>query len=381
MVTYTFSNGSCNNITTANITITALPTITITNPTPACIPSTVDITTAAVTAGSTAGLVYSYFTDAAGTLVLLNPNAITLSGTYYIRGTAASGCSNIQPVVVTINAKPAVVITSPGPVCAPSAVDITAVAITTGSTAGLTYSYFTDAAGTIVLASPNAVTTGGTYYIKGTNASGCSDIQPVIVTINAQPTATIAYTGTPYCTTGTASVTQAGQTGGFYNAPAAVSINALTGDINLAASTPGIYTVTYTFSNGTCSNSTTASISINPLPSVSTTNPAAVCAPLTVNLTSPAVTAGSTPGLTFTYFSDPAGTVVLVNPATVSIAGTYYIRGTNGTGCSDIKPVVVTINPLPVANISYTGSPYCTNGTAIVSLTGVGGGTLLLHRV
>ena len=37
-----------------------------------------------------------------------------------------------------------------------------------GSTAGLTFTYFTDAAGTIVLATPTAVAASGTYYIKGT---------------------------------------------------------------------------------------------------------------------------------------------------------------------------------------------------------------------
>ena len=210
---------------------------------------TVDITAAAITAGSTAGLTYTYFTDAAGTIVLGSPNAVAVSGTYYIRGTTASGCSDIQPVVVTINAQPTVTITNPAAVCAPATVDITAAAITAGQTAGLTYTYFTDAAGTIVLATPNAIAVSGTYYIKGTTAPGCSDIQPVVVTINAQPTVTI-------------------------------------------------------------------------------TNPAAVCAPATVDITAAAITAGSTAGLTYTYFTDAAGTIVLGSPNAIAVSGTYYIRGT-----------------------------------------------------
>ncbi len=158
-------------------------------------------------------------------LFLQHPNAISLSGTYYIRGTAPSGCSNIQPVVVTINPKPVVVTTNPAAVCAPATVDLTLISVTAGSTPGLTYTYFQDAAATITLANPNAIAVSGTYYLKGTSAAGCSDIKPVVVTINALPVATIAYPASPYCATGTATVTQTGQGGGFYSAPAPVSIN------------------------------------------------------------------------------------------------------------------------------------------------------------
>ncbi len=111
------------------VTINPKPTVTITNPAAVCFPATVDITAAAVTTGSTAGLTFSYFTDAAGTIVLATPNAITTSGTYYIKGTLATGCSDIKPVVVTINPKPIVSITNPAAVCAPGTVDITAVAV------------------------------------------------------------------------------------------------------------------------------------------------------------------------------------------------------------------------------------------------------------
>ena len=306
----------------------------------------VDLTAAAITAGSTAGLTFTYFTDAAGTIALGTPNAVAASGTYYIRGTAASGCSDIQPVVVTINPAPTVVITNPAAVCAPATVDITAAAITAGSTAGLTFTYFTDAAGTILLGTPNAVAASGTYYIRGTAASGCSDIQPVVVTINPAPTVVI-------------------------NNPAAVCAPA-TVDITAAAITAGStagLTFTYftdaagtiTLGNTKCSSCKRnilyqgnnrqwlqdiqpVVVTINPAPTVVINNPAAVCAPATVDITAAAVTAGSTAGLTFTYFTDAAGTILLATTECSSCQRNLLYQGNNAAGCSDIQPVVVTIN-------------------------------------
>ncbi|WP_344758733.1 hypothetical protein, partial [Flavobacterium chungbukense] len=213
----------------------------------------------AVTSGSTADLTYSYFSDAAGSQPLANANAITAAGTYYIKGTTAEGCSDTKPVQVTINPAPVLAITSPAAVCSGASVDLTVPAITSGSTANLVYSYFSDAAGTKPLANANAITAAGTYYIKGTTAEGCSDAKPVQVTIN-------------------------------------------------------------------------------PAPIVSITSPAAVCSGTSVDLTLPAITSGSTANLVYSYFSDAAGTQPLANADAITASDTYYIQGTDpATGCSSIS--------------------------------------------
>ena len=113
--------------------------------------------------------------------------------------------------------------------------------------------------------------------------------------------------------------------------------------------------VGYTNANG-CTATGTTSIFVNPKPTVNITNPAAVCPPSTVDLTASAVTSGSTAGLTYSYWTDAAGTITLNNPSTVSATGTYYIKGTTTAGCSDIKPVSVTINPTPTVVITNSCS-------------------------
>src|ERR1019366_298884 len=201
----------------------------------------------------------------------------------------------------------------------------------------------------------------------------CSNTTTTTITINALPTATITYPGSPYCATGTATVTQTGQTGGTYSSTTGLVINATTGAINLAMSTAGTYTITYSFSNGTCSNTTTATITINALPIAAISYIGSpYCATGTASVTQIGTTGGtysSTTGLSL------HGSTGAVNLST-STAGTYTVTYTfsNGT-CINTTTTTITINALPTASISYTGSPYCAIGTASVTQAGQTGGT------
>jgi len=96
-------------------------------------------------------------------------------------------------------------------------------------------------------------------------------VNSVMVVCCDAPSATISYSGSPFCTTaGPVSVTRTGTAGGSYSAsPAGLSISSTTGQITPGSSSAGTYTVTYTIaaSGGCTAFSTTASVTITTAPS------------------------------------------------------------------------------------------------------------------
>ncbi|MCC6288164.1 MAG: DUF11 domain-containing protein [Chitinophagaceae bacterium] len=228
------------------------------------------------------------------------------------------------------------------------------------NTTGITYSLSPLSAGSINVLTGEVIWNQSFSGNATISASAAGHNGPSVsqhtVTVTALPVASISYGGIPYCKSGTVAVTLTGQTGGTFSAATGLSINAATGEINLAASTPNIYEVTYNFSNNGCSNSTKTTIIINDIPTVVVTDPVFVCAPATINLTLPAVTAGSTPALTYTYFTDAQATIALPNYNAIYKSGTYYIKGTNASGCSDIKPANADIKSIALTLTSSTGA-------------------------
>lgn len=118
----------------------------------------------------------------------------------------------------------------------------------------------------------------------------------------------------------------------------------------------GNYTLTFRETSATaCFQEVTLAVTVNPAAILVITDPAPVCEPGTVDLTVASITAGSTlpTGTILTYWTDDAGTVPLSNPNAVTLSGTYYIRAESAAGCTDIKPVNVTINPKPVTSLIW----------------------------
>jgi hypothetical protein len=136
-----------------------------------------------------------------------------------------------------------------------------------------------------------AISAAGIYTYTVAGTSPCLDANATVtVTLNNAPTASISYSGSPFCTNliGSQTVSLTGNTGGtFSSSPAGLSLNASTGAITASSSAPGTYTVTYTIAaaSGCAAFSTTTTVVITNAPSAPNLTPALPCAGEVINFT------------------------------------------------------------------------------------------------
>src|SRR5690606_20486717 len=117
---------------------------------------------------------------------------------------------------------------------------------TPGTFSGSGVTFVNTANGTVDLA-----TTGtGSYTITFTTTGTCPNTSTQNITITDAPDATFSYSGASFCQTAGTNPTPTlgtGATAGTFTAtPAGLSVNPTTGEIDLAGSNPGTYTVTNT---------------------------------------------------------------------------------------------------------------------------------------
>src|SRR5206468_2662244 len=201
--------------------------------------------------------------------------------------------------------------------------------------------------------------------------------------ITTLPVATFSYTGSPYCQNAanpSPTFSGGGVAGTFSSTAGLVFVSTVTGQINLAASTPGTYTVTNTIaaSAGCAAVTAISSVTITTLPAATISYAGSPFCSSLVGAQS--VTQTGTAGGTY------SSTGLTINAATGAItpssstAGTYTVTYTMaaGGGCAaQTATTSVTITTLPAATINYAGSPFCSSlvGAQSVTQTGTAGGT------
>ena len=214
----------------------------------------------------------------------------------------------------------------------------------------------------------------GDHVITYTTSSTCPSTSSRTITITPLEDATFTFSSSSYCK-GSSNVSPTITTpGGTFSSPANLYMNASTGLINIALSTPGTYTVTYTTA-GTCTNTSTGTITINALDDASfsyadsnycssDSDPSATITGLTGG------TFSSTAGLVFTNTS--SGTIDLDG----STPGTYTVTYTTAGTCTNTAGFEVTITAQDSATISYSSATYCPlESDPSPSITGYATGT------
>src|SRR6185436_11330628 len=262
-ITYSYTDAQgCSNSATTNITVNALPNVTLTNFSSVC----ADAASFGLTGGSPNGGTYS------GTGVSANnfDPAVSGVGTFPVTYsyTDANGCSNSVSKNIIVNALPTVTLSAINPVCIASS----AFALTTGSPAGGTYSG-NGVTGNNFTPSTAGIGTHKIYY-SYTDANGCTNTDSTGLTVYDIPLVTFTAVN-PLCDGDPAfTLTGGSPAGGTYSGTGVVGSN-----FDPAIAGIGTQTITYSYTDAQgCSNSATTNITVNALPNVTLTNFSSVCA-------------------------------------------------------------------------------------------------------
>jgi gliding motility-associated-like protein len=352
------AGGSClaaNNANNGYLTITysgGAAQITATNNGPICTGGTLQLSTAAQ--GT-----YAWSGPNGFTSNLQNPsipNVTTAAAGTYTLTVNLGGCIGTTTTTVVVNQSPTVTATG-ATICSGQPGTVTA---TVSPAMAGTYTWNTGATGTTLTASPNATTN---YTVTFTPTGGCPGTASAAITVNPTPVLTVS--NATICdgqsATLTASSTIAGGT--FTWNPGGINGSTL----NVSPITTITYTVSYSSPAGCVAANINGTVIVNPTPSV-TVNNLTICNGQTATLTA----TPTVPGGTYTWSNGSSTQSINVNPATTT---TYTVNYSTGAGCAaPVASGTVTVNPTPT--ITATSATICAGQSAILNAsTNTQGGT------
>ncbi|PBQ30864.1 hypothetical protein CNR22_03430 [Sphingobacteriaceae bacterium] len=276
------------------------------------------------------------------------PFTPAVSANYTVFGTSAMGCTAMATSSITVYPTPSVApLSSPALICIGGSSSLT----TSGA---LTYTWLPiNSSGSLAIVSPTATTT---YSVVQSNAH-CSRTRTLTVAVNQLPTIAALVNPTLVCAQNVATLAAAGAQTYTWTAPGYTTYGAS------PVILPSVST-TYTLSasDGTCINSTTVGIAVNP-------NPV-----LTIAANNSVICAGDTSVLTvsgaLSYSWNPAvslNSTAVVSPTT---ATNYLVTGINSLGCTSIMGQVILVNAQPTVIAITNKTLVCVGGSATLTASG-----------
>jgi len=306
------------------------------------------------------GATYSNATTATMTV-----SGITSASTYTYNCYVSNGCGNVtsNSKTLTLNSNPTVSASpSSTSICNGASANLTASGASTYAWSPSTG--LNSTTGATVTANPTATTT---YTVTGTNSNGCTNTATSAVTILPLPSLTITPSSATLCRGSSTTLTASGAS--TYAWSPSTGLNSTTGTtVTANPTTTTTYTITGTGSNG-CTNTKTAVVTINAIPSVSVSpsNPTVCTGGNTTITASGATTYAWSPS---TALNTTTGATVISTP-TANI--TYTVTGTT-SGCSGTATSAVIFQNINGGTASASGgSDVCSNSAVSLSLTGLTG--------
>ncbi|AEA44864.1 PKD domain-containing protein [Fluviicola taffensis] len=281
---------------------------------------------------------------------------ISLAVTNACGTTTANASVVIRPIPPVLNPQ------VNSPVCAGSTANFTS-----DASASTTYSWtgpnsFTSNQQNFNLTNVTA-TQAGTYTVFGTMAGCPGPSSSVTLIVNPIPVITVTPPSATICNGQSVSLTASGATS--YTWSPATGLSA-TNTATVTANPTATQTYTIVGSNGTCSGTTTAIITVNPLPIVNAGPNVNLCnQPIPFTLTpTPAGGTWTGPNVTSTGIFTPSGT------------GSFNLvySFTNGNGCTNTDTLIVTVTD-PIPALAGPDSSKCFGSGTITLIGSPTGGT------
>ena len=356
--TYTVTvtaTGGCTATAQTTVTVNSTPIPTTGSNNPICAGNTLNLT-------ASGGNSYSWSGPNSFASTLQNPSiantTAAAAGTYTVTVTATGGCTATSQTIVTINPSPVPAAGNNSPICAGTALNLTA-------SGGTGYSWSGPNSFTSMLQNPSITNTNtsiaGIYTVTVTATGGCTATTQTTVVVNGN-ISVVPTSNAPICQNQTLnlSVPISGATylwsgpNSFNNTLQSPSIT------NASTAASGIYSVTVTNSNG-CSGTATISVVVNPLPIITISGDSIICNGETTVLT-------ASGGNSYVWSNALTFNAITVSP---SAQTAYIVTATGIGGCTSTLTRTVFVNQNPQIDSVITTNENCSSGngkaTAFVS--------------
>ncbi len=318
------SNG-CSSVQLTNVTVNALPILTVNS--------------ATICAGSTGTLsaaganTYTWNTGASGSILSVSP---TVNTNYTVTGTSIEGCIKTNTASVSIGSAPSIAVNSSS-ICAGSTTTLNASGVTT-----YTWSTGSNAASVSV-----APTSTSVYTVSG-NLAGCATTAINTVTVSVISNPVVSVNSSTICSGNSAALNATGATTYSWNT------TATTNSISVSPTSTTNYSVTGT-TNG-CVNTKVTTVTVKATPTVAV-NSSTICSGNSAAL----IASGAT---TYSWNTTATTNSISVSPTSTT---NYSVTGTTN-GCVNTKVTTVTVKATPT--VAVNSSTICSGNSAALIASG-----------